>query len=76
MRAKKLTKSDRVQKIFKKARIDCGYTQETVSKHFGVVPSAVSRWESDYRRMNVDLFERYCRYLHLDPAVILSEKGA
>lgn len=71
MPAKKLTKADRINKEFKKARIDLGYSQETAAKHFGVKQDTVSKWEKDYTRMSVDKFERYCRYLRLKPSDLL-----
>lgn len=71
MPAKKLTKADKINKIFKKARIDLGYSQDTAAKHFGVGQDTISRWERDYTTMNVDKFERYCKYLRLNPAELI-----
>lgn len=72
MPAKKLTKADKINKIFKKARLDLGYTQGTAAKYFGVGQDLISKWECDYTRMRVDKFERYCKYLHLDPAELIA----
>ena len=74
MPAKKLTKADRICKEFQKARLDLGYSQETTAKYFGVKQETVSKWENDYKRMSVDKFERYCRYLRLKPSDLLEER--
>ena len=69
MPAKKLTKADRICKEF-----HLGYSQETTAKYFGVKQETVSKWENDYKRMSVDKFERYCRYLRLKPSDLLEER--
>lgn len=71
MPAKKLTKNDRMHRLFKARRAELGITQTVVAKHYGVKQSSVSIWESQSSRMSVDWFIDYCKYLKIPKEKVL-----
>ena len=71
MPAKKLTKDDKLSRIFKSRRAELGLTQLVVAKHYGVKQSSVSTWENQSGRMSVDWFIDYCKYLKIPKDKVL-----
>ena len=65
MPAKKLTRQDRMKRMFKARRAELDLTQAVVAKHYGVAPNTVSVWEGRPDRMSLEWFLDYCKYLKI-----------
>ena len=72
MPAKKVTRSDRVCRVFKSAQAAKGMTQADVAKRLGVDRSTISKWYNHADDMSVGNFRLLCRVLSIAPHDVLS----
>lgn len=65
MPAIKVTKAEKLSRMFKSRRVEMGYTQHTVAKYFGVSQATIVSWEKNPLTLRVDTFLAYCQYLRI-----------
>lgn len=65
MPAINVTKAEKLSRMFKSRRVEMGYTQHTVAKHFNVSQTTIVNWEKNPLTLPVDTFLAYCQYLRI-----------
>lgn len=68
MPAKKVTRSDRIRRMFKAAQAAKGYTQADVAKRLNVTQSTVSNWYKSPDRITVGDLRLLCQVLVISPS--------
>lgn len=72
MPAPKITRAERVKRLFKAAQAAKGYTQADVARRLKVDRSTISRWYGNTDEMPVGSFRLLCQVLSIAPTDILS----
>lgn len=71
MPAKKVTRAEKVSRMFKAAQQSKGYTQVDVAKRMNVDRSTISSWYRHTDNMSVGNFRLLCQVLSVNPQDIL-----